>query len=192
MALPTTTDLKSYLRIEDTTEDTLLAALLVQAKAMLETLMGGLPITALTGQNVIDRSNDGLQANPITVLMTPHFPVTVNSVKDADNVTVDSSTYTVDTGKGLIYANRGVTFENGPYTINCDYGLSLSPRYSTMYEPILSRCILDIASDLYQRRTPGASSESAAGSSVSWDTSRDVLSRVQPMLRALRVPMVAV
>ena len=53
MALPTVTDLKSYLRIESNAENTLLTALLARAQGQLE-LWIDCPITAVS-QTYIDR-----------------------------------------------------------------------------------------------------------------------------------------
>ena len=54
-------------------------------------------------------------------------------------------------------------------------------------EPLLNEMILDLAADLYQRRTPGAASEKAGDTTISWDTSRETVARVMKSLRLLRL-----
>jgi hypothetical protein len=54
-------------------------------------------------------------------------------------------------------------------------------------EPLLAEVIIDLAADLYQRRTPGASSETAAGTTVQWDASRETVARIMKTLRLLRL-----
>lgn len=182
MALPNAADLKSYLRIESTAEDTLLAALMTRAKAMLEAWID-VPITAET-QTAIDRA-DALDA-PVRSLIFPRRPCTITSVVDADAVTVPATDYWVDGTSGVIYAKDAVSFPYGPYTITASVGLSLRADYARI-EPVLSEAIIDLAADLYQRRTPGAASETAAGTTISWDVSRETVARVMKTLRTFRL-----
>lgn len=182
MALPTTSDLKSYLRIESTAEDTLLAALLGRAKAMLEGWID-CPITA-ESQSAVDRG-ETLDA-PLLSLVFPRRPIGSVVVTDAEGATVDATTYTVDPRSGILYAKPGTEFGNAPYTITCNVGLSLRADYARI-EPLLNEMILDLAADLYQRRTPGAASEKAGDTTISWDTSRETVARVLKSLRLLRL-----
>ena len=182
MALPTVSDLKSYLRIESTAEDTLLTALMLRAKAMLEQWID-VPITA-EAQTSVDRAE--ALAMPVTSLVFPRRPFTVTSVVDMDSVTVPNTDYYVDGKSGIIYGKTGVTFPYGPYTITATCGLTLRSDYARL-EPLLAEVIIDLAADLYQRRTPGASSETAAGTTVQWDASRETVARIMKTLRLLRL-----
>jgi hypothetical protein len=182
VALPTVSDLKSYLRIESTAEDTLLTALMLRAKAMLEQWID-VPITA-EAQTSVDRAE--ALAMPVTSLVFPRRPFTVTSVVDMDSVTVPNTDYYVDGKSGIIYGKTGVTFPYGPYTITATCGLTLRSDYARL-EPLLAEVIIDLAADLYQRRTPGASSETAAGTTVQWDASRETVARIMKTLRLLRL-----
>ena len=182
MALPTVSDLKSYLRIESAAEDTLLAALMLRAKAMLEQWID-VPITA-EAQTSVDRAE--ALAMPVTSLVFPRRPFTVTSVVDSESVTVPNTDYYVDGKSGIIYGKTGVTFPYGPYTITETSGLTLRSDYARL-EPLLAEVIIDLAADLYQRRTPGASSETAAGTTVQWDASRETVARIMKTLRLLRL-----
>lgn len=182
MALPTVTDLKSYLRIEVATEDALLAQLLTRAQALLEGWID-VPIPS-TAQSAIDRATS--LAQPVTSLVYPRRPITVTSIVDMDGATVPSTDYWVDGTSGVIYAVDGVTFPFGPYTITVQCGLALRQDYARL-EPLLAEAILDLAADLYQRRTPGATSEKAGDTTVTWDASRDTVARVMKSLRMLKL-----
>lgn len=184
MALPTVADLKSYLRIETTAEDTLLTALIARAKAQLEVWVDA-PITA-TNVTAVDRA-DVITPQVATSLIFPQRPIASSiTVVDSEGTTVPAAEYTVNTASGVIYANEGYSFPYGPYTITASTGLSLRGDYARI-EPILSQCIIDLAADLYQKRTPNASTETAAGTSISWDVSRDTAARVLKVLRAFKL-----
>jgi hypothetical protein len=185
VALPTLSDLKAYLRIESSTENALLTALLARAQAQME-LWIDCPITAVS-QTYVDRceSDNGV---PVTSIVFPRRPIAVTSIVDVDGTTMPVAEYWVDGAQGMIYAESGYGFTNPRYTITANVGLSLSPRYAA-WEPVISQCILDLASDLYQKRTPNASSESVAGTSISWDVSRETAARVLKVLRAFKLPL---
>lgn len=182
MALPTVNDLKAYLRIESSAENALLTALMARAQAMIETWID-CPITAET-QTAVDRAHS-LDSDVIS-LVFPRRPCTITGIVDTDGVTVEASTYWADSTSGVIYANEGVSFPYGPYTITASVGLSLRQDYARI-EPVIAEVILDVAADLYQRRTPGAASESAAGTNISWDASRETVARIMKTLRALKL-----
>lgn len=184
MALPTGSDLKTYLRIEQDAEDALLTALVARATAMLELWMDT-TITAVS-QTAVDRAS-ALDTAP-TSLVFPRRPIASVSVTDADGVTVDAARYTVDGPAGMLWGRDGYGFVRGPYTISASCGLSLWPNYARL-EPLLTEMILDVAADLYQRRTPGAASETGAGTSITWDASRETVARVMKSLRGLKLPV---
>lgn len=184
MALPTVTDLKAYLRIESNAENTLLTSLLARAQAQMEVWID-CPITA-ESQTATDLASC-ISGQVATSLIFPRRPInTTPTVVDSDGVTVASAEYWVDKNSGIIYANDGYSFPYGPYTITATCGLSLRGDYARI-EPVLSQCILDLAADLYQKRTPNASNESAAGTSISWDVSRDTAARVLKVLRTFKL-----
>lgn len=183
MPLPTVAELKAYLRIESTAEDTLLAALLVRAQAMVEGWTDT-PITAMA-QTALDRA-ESLAVHPVTSLIFPRRPCQITAVVDANGATVDATKYYVDGTAGMIYAKPTFAFYDGPYTITANVGLSLRADYARL-EPLLNQALLDLAADLYQRRTPGAATETAAGTTVSWDASRDTVARVMYTLRLLKL-----
>lgn len=182
MALPTLSDIKAYLRIETTAEDALLTALLARAQAQVEVYCD-VPITAASSTFVDEGS---VLDRPLVSLVFPRRPIGSVSVTDADGVTVPASSYRVNASAGMIIGNDEGVFVNAPYTITCQCGLSLRPDYARI-EPIINQLILDLAADLYQRRTPSAASESAAGTSVSWDTSREASARALKAIRALKL-----
>ncbi len=184
MALPTVTDLKSYLRIESNAENTLLTALLARAQSQLEAWIDT-PVTAMS-QTAIDRA-DTISGTVCTSLIFPRRPIGASpTIVDSEGTTVDSAEYWVHENAGMIYAKDGYSFPYGPYTITATCGLSLRGDYARI-EPVLSQCILDLAADLYQKRTPNASSESAAGTSIGWDVSRDTAARVMKVLHTFKL-----
>jgi hypothetical protein len=181
MALPTLPELKAYLRIETTEEDALCTLLLSHAVAMLELWMD-VPITARS-RTVFEQVTGQHAAR---ALIFPGRPIGSVSIVDVDGALVDPTTYTVDGASGVIYGKLGTVFPRGPYQITASCGLSLRSDYAQLL-PVLSQMILDIAADLYQRRTPAAANETGAGTSISWDVSRETVARVMKSLRALRL-----
>jgi hypothetical protein len=182
VALPTSTDLKTYLRIETNAENALLAALVARAQAMVEGWID-CPITA-ESQTAVDRAES--LDEPVTSLIFPRRPIASVSITDSEGATVDPTTYTVYGASGMVYAKPLTSFYNGPYTITASCGLSLRSDYARM-EPLLTEMILDLAADLYQRRTPGAASEKAGDTTISWDASRETVARVVKSLRLFRL-----
>ncbi len=183
MALPTVTNLKDYLRIESNAENTLLTALLARAQGQLE-LWIDCPITAVS-QTYIDRC-ETLADRPVTSIVFPRRPIAVTGIVDVEGVTVPTADYWVDGQNGIIYSADGCSFSNPRYTVTANVGLSLSQFY-TAWEPVISQAILDLAADLYQKRTPNASSETSAATTISWDVSRDTAARVLKVIRGLKL-----
>jgi uncharacterized phiE125 gp8 family phage protein len=179
VALPTLADLKAYQRIETTAEDALLSTLLLRAQAMLEQWVD-VPIVPEV-REVVDRTE-----GPARALVFPARPIADVSVVDVDGATIDPTLYTVDSGAGVIYGREGYRFVRGPYTITAAVGLALRNDYGRL-EPLLSQAILDLAADLYQRRTPGAQTETGSGTTISWDVSRETVARVLKDLRLLKL-----
>lgn len=190
MSLPTNTELKNYLRIENTAEDALLTLILARAVAMIEGWID-IPITAVEG-TFVDRATWEAGRVPRS-LIVPVRPIGSSEevplvVTDKDGTVVASTDYTVDADAGLLWATPRVTFPSGPYTIVCLYGLSLWDRY-TRIEPMIVQLILDIAADLYQRRAPSAATERGGGTSITWDVSQETSGRAMHTLRLLKLPV---
>lgn len=192
MALPTTQDLKDYLRIEHTAEDTLIGLLLVRAQAMVEQWTDT-PIAAA----------ERIAYDPPTAVVPPYAPVLTQLVfpwrpinetitlEDADGVEVDDTTYRVDARSGMVLALRGYAFENAPYKITAEVGFVFWDQYDSLIEPLLGQIIIDIAADLYTRRTPMATSETGAGTTISWDASRACVERSLATLKMFKLPVSA-
>lgn len=162
MPLPVTKDLQDYLRLTTDAEDLVLKRLLDQAKAMVESYLRR-PISTVARTFEV--------SNGWGTLHLPLYPVSATGivVKDVDDATVDAATYRVDPATGMIIADEGEYFDNGPYTVTVpELGLELADDYASTIEPVLSAAILDLASDLYWHRNPNSSSESEAGASVSY------------------------
>lgn len=184
MALPVLADLKSYCRIQTTAEDTMLTARLVQAQAMVEGLLGR-PITAAA-------RTDTVWIECATVEFSlPVWPVTTDSLvlTDPDGDTVVSSTYSVSVN-GIV---RSVdldadVFDAGRYSAAYTAGWDAHPDYTDKYEPILAMAILDVAADLYQRRNPAATQESAGGGISVTYAKNGIPDRVMTTLKAM-LPM---
>jgi uncharacterized phiE125 gp8 family phage protein len=181
MPLPTVTDLKAYLRIETTTEDALLSRLLTAATQYVEGYIG-LPVSARTFTYTAQDAS--IVSAPSIVL--PHRPVSVTSIVDGDGVAMAVADYRVDAGAGIIYAATGLTFWNMPYVVTYGAGLSLRADYPAT-EAMVGQVIIDVACELYQQRTPRAASETGAGTSISWDTSREMAARTEKAVRHLRL-----
>ena len=180
MSLPTVADLKAYLRIETDAEDALLAQCLARAAAILEAWIDT-PLATVT-ETAMDRADGDV----ITSLVFPRRPASVTLVQDADGATVDSATYWAHVPSGMVYAKTGDSFPFGPYTLTALVGLPLRQDWARL-EPLVGQALLDLAADLVQRRTPGAASETAAGTTISWDVSRETVARVMKTLRLLKL-----
>lgn len=188
MALPSVEDLKDYGRIQTTAEDPLLASLLARAVGEIEASIG----KSLTHESVVwydDAKSLRLYERPCNLVLG-YVPIdaTTVSVVDADGVTVDAATYTVRQDLGLIKGD-GVTFENGPYAITVTKaGFDTSPSYATRWSPMITAAVLDYALMLYQQRTPGASSEKASGTTVTYeiDPTTGLPLRIMRQVRKLR------
>jgi uncharacterized phiE125 gp8 family phage protein len=177
--LPTLADFKAYLRIETTAEDALCTTILLRAQAMLEAWVDTPIVPEM--RTAVDRPEGAARA-----LVFPARPIGDVSVEDGDGDVVDPALYAVDAGAGLVYGRNGYRFMSGPYTMTASVGLALRPDYARI-EPLLSQAILDLAADLYQRRTPGAQTETGSGTTISWDVSRETVARVMRDLRLLKL-----
>lgn len=189
MTLPTVAELKSYGRIQSAVEDVLLQSLLDRAVGEIEAAIG----KSLTHESVVwydDAKSLRLYERPCNLVLG-YVPIDATTVvvTDADGVTVDASTYAVRQDLGLIKGNEGVTFANGPYAIAVTKaGFDTSPGYATRWSPMIAAAVIDYALMLYQQRTPGASSEKASGTTVTYeiDPTTGLPLRIMRQVRKLR------
>lgn len=164
MALPTSTDCKSYLGIEDSSHDTLIGNLLTRAKAFVESHIG-YPLTAASRTMTLYEGGDVNQWTPRDSIVLPG-PIATSpapTLTDADGDTVPTTEYTVDSRFGMLRSAIDHTFASGPYTLVGTIGLSAHPDYSSRHEPLVSQGIIEIVAHWFQNRNPAASSESDEG-----------------------------
>jgi hypothetical protein len=187
MALPDLAALKRYVKKQTSEEDTLLASILLQAKAMAAAFVRR-PIIAEERTFVLDHPSQ-YPTRSVGLLHLPIYPVAEESSdvtalvitdNDGDELVVDTD-YRLDLRTGRI---TGINFAFGvwPYTVVATVGLSAYPEYEDQIEPVISAAILDIAADLYQRRNPAATNESTGGG-VSTSYAGGIPERVKDMLR---------
>jgi hypothetical protein len=182
MPLVTASDLKTYLRIESPAEDALLAALVQRARSTIETWIDT-PILAEV-QTAIDAADSPIE--PVPSLVFPRRPVFVTLIVDRNGETVPATQWWQNPVSGVVYGIGGYYFAFGPYTITAQVGLSLRQDFGRL-EPTINTAILDLAADLYQRRTPGAASETASGTSITWDVGPHAMARAHKTLRSLKL-----
>lgn len=187
--LPTVDDLKAYLRIESDAEDALLGAILYRASAMIE-LWTDTPIAATLRTAFDPSAADNDPPRALTALIFPWRPIGSDvTVVDADGNTVPADRYRVDKRQAMIYAKRGYVFNNPPYEITASVGFEHWDNYITSLEFTIGQVMIDVAADLYTRRTPMATSETGAGTTISWDASRACVERSLASLRMLKLPV---
>ena len=192
MALPTITDIKAVLRIQTTAEDTVLQAMHDRACALMVGVLGR-PYEA-TERTWIDEGGMVRAYGALTSLAIPVGPIdpTTLTIADADAtalVVTDDYRAPLATD-ALIRAATGLTFNNPPYTITADVGLSAASDYTTFVEPVLGQALIDIVADWYQRGNPAATAESTGGGvSTSWETA-GIPARVRETLAMFSQPRV--
>jgi hypothetical protein len=176
VALPDLQAVKDRLRIENDVEDDDLDLMLASALATIEERVGR-PVTAAERTFVMEspRSNWD-EVTPVYRFFLPLYPV-MHEGSGGDLVTIFDADdeeildFRVNTQTGLIVATEDTVFDNWPYTITAQVGLSLMPDYETRVEPKLSQAFLDLCADWYQRRNPGALAEGAGGGVITqWQT----------------------
>lgn len=87
-----------------------------------------------------------------------------------DGTVVDATTYTVDHLAGIIYANLGISFSQGPYTITYNAGLVNHPDWAARYRAIVAQAIRDLVAWMYEQADPAVHSEGAGGGvSITFD-----------------------
>ena len=162
MSLVTSASLYAFVRAESTAELSLMDTFISGALGIIESYIGRSVRSTLV--NMTDDGGVGA-----TSLILSQYPVSGSiTVADVDGVVVESTNYTIRSTEGRIVGLNGYLFNNGPYTITAYTGLEHHPQYASRIEPVVNMAILDIASDLYSRRQPAISNESAAETAVSY------------------------
>lgn len=176
MSLPVLQDLKDYLRVQTSAEDTLLTALLARAGAIARGFVRPIELTAKT-YVIEDRRGSSLDVGNLRIerrrsrlyIRIPDAPVASSpavTVTDADGIAWAATDFRVEYATGMIrVAELGQwgAFWNFPFTVTATVGLASRADYSTVVEPALSAGFVDIAADLYRRRNPAATGEHAGG-----------------------------
>lgn len=160
MSLPSTDDLRAYLRIQTNAEDSVLSGLLAAAQSAVTGWLGK-PIKSEKRTFIIYSQRS--PSAPLTIA-TPLSPIgTIYSIVDGSGSTVAQSDLFIDSRVGMLVYKSGARWMNGPYTIVCEVGLECYEEYLTSIEPAIAQAITDVASDLYQRRNPAAAVEKEGG-----------------------------
>lgn len=195
MALLTVPQIKDFLRIEHTAEDTRLALWLTMAKGQVEAELGR-PITAVASSWTDDGVTNRAYGTVNRLLVPSQFrPFTVGGlvITDGDAATLVAATdYLAPTTgwEGFVLPVAGLTFGNGPYTLSASVGLSTAANYSTVIEPTINAALLDLVSDRWHRRNPNATQESTGGGVSTSYATEPIPARVRQLLspwRAIRV-----
>lgn len=191
MGLPTTSDIKRYLRIENDAEDNLIKDLIEEAIGLIETSTG----KSLTSEDVIwiDDAVSGRSYGYPTALMIKKWPVDVSTivVKGASGDVVAATNYTID-GQ-IIRGTSDFAFDDGPYTITAKAGYAASPSYQKRELPVIRMLVIDVTAFLFQQRTPGALGEGSSGASVNYsiDPETGLPDRIAKRLRKMRGIIIA-
>jgi hypothetical protein len=189
MALPTVAEVKNYLRIQTSAQDSVVTDLLASAKSWAESLIGR-RITATS--QVMGTLWAGREPFWQSIIYLPFFPVNATGLvlTDADGETVPADTYTVDGDAGKLTAVPPDWFSNPPYEATADVGLSAGSEYAGK-EPELRGLIMGLAAILYHQSNPNASSDSEGGGvSVSYQTANPIpphLNTIVMSFRGMRV-----
>ena len=186
MPLPSDEEIKQYLRLETDVEDDLIEVLNLTARALVEQYLK-VPLESSNRTFTGRFPREGVRREPTTQLTVPIVPCEDGAtVTDADGDEVDASTYTVDPRTGFIDTVRYEVFDNAPYTIAVEVGWEHHPDYDTRIDPLLRQAVMDLASDLYRRRNPGAIYEQSGGQVSITYTESDIPERTKTLLRALQ------
>lgn len=196
--LVTVAKAKSYLRIETDAEDDLIADLIVRAEAEIEVVVG----QSLTKREVvwIDDALTLRIPGAVVNLLLGSVPIDEETfvVTDGNGDVVDPDTYQIrqDIGqvcaRGYGEASLGVgsltLFGIGPYRMTCTAGFATGANYATRELPMIQASVIDYVGMLYQQRTPGASTEGASGTRVTYevDEATGLPKRIARALRKLR------
>lgn len=197
MALPVAQDLKNYLRVQTTAEESAIAGILAAAIAMVRGYLDR-PITAKVRTYIVEdprassfsgsRLSGNLSRAPF--LRIPDAPVDTAqdiTITDAAGRVLEPDTYRVDGKTGVVRASWCGAY---PFTIVATTGLAVLEEYALEIEPAICAAILDVGADLYQRRNPAATIENdGAGGSVQYGRNEETIpSRAISLLELWRRP----
>lgn len=175
MALPTVAQLKSYLKVETTAEDDQFTLWLARATALIEGLLGK-PIVAVSTSTIVQPAQHPISG--LWRLMVPYpFTASGMTVTDADGATAAGGTYTANGDTGFIVFDEDATI-SGYYTVTAATGWSARSDYATKVEPLIAQAITDTVADWYQRRNPGATSETESSASATYESALGIPARV--------------
>ena len=168
MALLTLAELKRYLKVQTTLQDTLLTEVLAEATALAEQYLNQ-PIVA--AERTVYLTVAGRRG--ADVLYLPSYVSDGGAVvTDPNGDAVAAEDFRVDRYVGALYGLDAYRFAYGQHTVVATMGLSAHPQYTTRIEPVVNAGIRDYAADLYLRRNPAAAFEAAgAGVSVTYNES---------------------
>ncbi len=184
-AVITVAKVKKWLRLEvdQTDEDDLIADFIVRAQGAIEAVCG-IPLTKRTVTFRDDAQSlrfGGANNQQVTNLLLGFTPIDESTfaIINGEGETVDALGYEVRQDLGMVSArgmgsaalNAGdepLVFDNGPYVMTCTAGFGCASNYATVLLPFIQQTVIEYCAYLYQQRTPGASSERAAGTSVDY------------------------
>jgi hypothetical protein len=196
VALPTLDECKALLRLETTAEDAFLTPLLADVTGVVAAYLNR-PITGVA-RTYTDDAETLRAYGRVTRLHVPVYPIAASGddapvVTDADDVTVDATTYRVDGDAGSFTGKPDTTFDNGPYRLTVKVGLDQGTEYATQVEPVLRRAILDTVATYYAQRVASVKQSSTAGAQETHDVDPEtgLPPRVMGALRHLRLVRVA-
>lgn len=147
--------IKEYLRVQTSEEDSLLLSMITSATAMVESYLGR-PIEARPVTYIDD------VPQPTSKLLFPITPVgAVTEVVGPDGDTLDLDGVSVNVSTGVITFPS--TLSSGAYTVTATVGLSLAPAYTFGASAAIQQAVVDTVADMYQRRNPAAMREAEGG-----------------------------
>lgn len=162
MAAITLNEAKAYLRVQTSDEDGLISALLASGQAAIDAWLGR-PVYASTRTMSLGPIMGSGEFSP-RILFSPIYPIEeITSFTDADGVAVDQTELRIDKRSGTFVYKSGQTWPAAPYTLAASVGLEFYPEFESHIEPATRHALLDVVSDLYQRRNPAAMSEREGG-----------------------------
>ena len=186
MSLPTEEEIKQYLRISTDVEDFLIFALNQTARAQVTQYLK-VPLESENRTFEGRYPRRGLRREPFEQLTIPVQPCDNSAtITDVDGDEVDDSTYTIDVRNGFVNLVQFESFAKPPYTIDVSVGWTFDPNYDERVDGILRQAVLDLASDLWSRRNPGAIYEQSGGQVSITYTEATLPMRTQALLESLR------
>lgn len=167
--LPVLADAKAYLKSVDSgVEDTLIQQLLDRAFGACQSYLSR-PINSTQQTFTLM----GRTRGPASVLDVGASPIDTTqpiTVVDGFGLTIPTTNIFADAALGLLYRVASLATPAVrlpwcafPYTVTLSWGLSARVDWTDVVAPAVGAAILDATADLFQRRNPAASRESAGG-----------------------------